>query len=88
MTENEYNAALCERVRHLRKRRSLSSKEMAEVLGILADRYRKYESRSPLPPYLWERFALVVGVSISFLATGKHERFGVNELVFDEEADR
>jgi hypothetical protein len=44
---------------------------MATALGVPAERYRKYEYRSPLPHYLIERFALIVGRDIEFILTGK-----------------
>lgn len=69
--EEAFNAALCERVRELRKGRGLTSEQMATALGIPKDRYRKYEYRSPLPLYLVERFALITGASLAFLITGK-----------------
>jgi hypothetical protein len=44
---------------------------MATALGIPAERYRKYEYRTPLPHYLLERFALIVGRDIEYLLLGK-----------------
>jgi hypothetical protein len=44
---------------------------MATALGVPAERYRKYEYRSPLPHYLLERFALIVGRDLDYLLTGK-----------------
>jgi len=47
---------------------------MAVVLDVPAERYRKYENRTPLPTYLIERFALITGVTIEFLITGHAKR--------------
>lgn len=69
--EAEFNEALCQRVRLLRKRRGMTSEQMAIALNVPKDRYRKYEYRSPLPPYLIERFALITGSSIEFVLTGR-----------------
>jgi transcriptional regulator with XRE-family HTH domain len=71
LTEAEFNADLIERVRRLRKERRWTAEQMATALGISPDRYRKYESRTPLPHYLVERFALIVGRDIDYVLTGK-----------------
>jgi len=47
-----YVNAYCARVKELRERRGWTAEQMATALGIPADRYRKYETRSPLPAYL------------------------------------
>ena len=69
--ELAFNEALCARVHRLRNERGWTSEQMATALGVPPDRYRKYEYRSPLPGYLIERFALIVGQDISYLLTGK-----------------
>lgn len=66
-----FNDALCARVHRLRNERGMTAQEMATSLGIPAERYRKYEYRSPLPHYLLERFALIVGRDVEYLLTGK-----------------
>jgi transcriptional regulator with XRE-family HTH domain len=66
-----FEAAFRERIRRLRKAKGLTAEEMALGLGIPADRYRKYESRSPLPHHLIPRFARRVGCSIEFILTGE-----------------
>lgn len=71
LTEAEFNDALFARVRSLRKQRDWTAEQMATALGIPADRYRKYESRTPLPHYLIERFALIVGRDIEYVLTGR-----------------
>lgn len=76
MSDNEeaiFNEALCARVKRLRNSRGWTSQEMALALGIPAERYRKYESRSPLPAYLMERFCLITHTDFSFLLTGRDQ---------------
>ena len=69
--ELAFNDALCARVHRLRNERGWTSEQMATALGVPPDRYRKYEYRSPLPSYLVERFALIVGQDISYVLTNK-----------------
>lgn len=70
-SESMFNESLCARTHELRNERGYTSAQMATALGLPADRYRKYEYRSPLPAYLWERFALIVGCDLDYLLTGK-----------------
>jgi hypothetical protein len=70
-TESKFNEALVNRVKRLRQERFSAAEDMALALDIPADRYRKYESRSPMPHYLIERFALIVGRDVEFILTGK-----------------
>jgi len=74
VTARAFNAEYCQRVRALREARGFSQEQMADALGIPADRYRKYEGRSPLPAYLIPRFALIVGRDIEFVVTGRPAR--------------
>jgi len=71
--ENEaaFNEALRGRIRELREAGPWNQEQMAEALGIPAERYRKYETRSPMPPYLIQRFASIVGKDAEFVLTGK-----------------
>lgn len=71
IAHGQFNKSLCDRVKRLREDRGLTSEEMAKLLHIPAERYRKYESRSPLPHYLVENFALIVGRDIEYVLTGK-----------------
>jgi hypothetical protein len=74
MAENrelEFNEKLCARVHRLRNERGWTADQMATALGIPADRYRKYEYRSPMPHYLLEQFATIVGRDIEYLLLGK-----------------
>lgn len=69
--EAQFNEALCARVHRLRNERGWTAEQMATALGVPAERYRKYEYRSPLPHYLLEQFSLIVGRDIEYLLTGK-----------------
>lgn len=66
-----FNNAYCERVRAARIARGWTAEQMATVLAIPPDRYRKYEVRSPLPTYLIERFCLAADIDVLYLITGK-----------------
>lgn len=73
-TSNEealFNEAFTSRTQELRKERGWTAEQMATALGVPPDRYRKYEYRSPLPAYLMERFALIVGCDLDYFLTGK-----------------
>jgi hypothetical protein len=69
--EAEFNEALCARVKLLRDERDWTQEQMATALGIPYDRYRKYEYRTPIPHYLIEQFAEIVGRDIEYVLTGK-----------------
>ena len=69
--EARFNDALCARIHRLRNERGWTAQQMATALGIPAERYRKYEYRSPLPYYLMERFALIVGRDIEYVLLGR-----------------
>jgi transcriptional regulator with XRE-family HTH domain len=73
-----FNNAYCQRVRDLRDERGWTADQMATALGIPPDRYRKYETRSPMPAYLVERFALIVGRDVEYVLTGKAKRLPVH----------
>lgn len=69
--EAQFNDALCARVKALREARGWKQDQMATALGIPYDRYRKYEYRTPIPHYLIEQFAEIVGRDIDYVLTGK-----------------
>lgn len=69
--ELQFNEKLIARTHRLRNERGWTAEQMATALGIPAERYRKYEYRTPLPHYLLERFALQVGRDIEYLLLGK-----------------
>lgn len=66
-----FNNAYCERVKRFREETGMTAAQMADLLGVPAERYRKYETRSPLPPYLVERFCRIVGWDVEHLLIGK-----------------
>ncbi|MEX2739953.1 hypothetical protein AB3480_00640 [Rhizobium mongolense] len=49
----------------------MSAADMADLLDIPADRYRKYENRSPMPVYLIAKFCRIVGCDLEHLILGK-----------------
>lgn len=61
------------RVQRLRKERDWSQQQMATAIGVPFERYKKYETRSPLPAYLVPRFAMIVDRSVAYILTGKDE---------------
>jgi transcriptional regulator with XRE-family HTH domain len=69
--EYMFNNELCIRVKELRTKRGWTAAQMATALGVPPDRYRKYETRSPLPAYLMPRFCLIVSCDFEYLLTGK-----------------
>ena len=71
MSPAEFEALYIARTKALRESKGWTAAEMALALGIPAERYRKYESRTPLPHDLMERFALITGVPVEFLITGR-----------------
>ena len=72
--ELEFNEALCSRVHRWRVEKNWTAAQMATALGIPADRYRKYEKRSPLPAYLMERFCLICDADLDNLIKGTPRR--------------
>lgn len=74
MSESEefiFNNGYCGRVKRFRNETNMSAEKMAELLDIPAERYRKYEKRSPMPVYLIEKFCLIVGCDLEHLILGK-----------------
>lgn len=76
--ESELAQAYIQRVRDLRIARGMTQQEMADALGISLERYKKYEHRSVLPPYLLGRFAAVVNRDLGYIVTGRARRSGKN----------
>jgi DNA-binding XRE family transcriptional regulator len=73
--EATFNEAFCARVKRLRIERGWTQAQMAAALDLPFERYKKYETRSPLPHYLVERLALTVDRDPCFVLTG-HEHSG------------
>ena len=71
ITPREFDALYIARVKALRQLKGLTAGQMATLLGVPAERYRKYESRTPMPHAFIEQFALITGVSVEFLVTGR-----------------
>jgi transcriptional regulator with XRE-family HTH domain len=74
MSESEefiFNNDYCGRVKRFREETNMSAADMADLLDIPADRYRKYESRSPMPVYLIAKFCRIVGCDLEHLILGK-----------------
>lgn len=69
--ELQFNEALVARTHRLRNERGWTAEQMATALGVPAERYRKYEYRTPMPHYLIERFALIVGRDIEYILLGR-----------------
>lgn len=73
-TEREFNNALFARMRALREGLGWSQTDMAKALGIPPANYQKYETRTPLPHFLLERFALIVRRDLAYVLTGRAAR--------------
>lgn len=74
MSESEefiFNNEYCDRVKRFRGETNMTAEEMAKLLGVPPDRYRKYESRSPMPVYLIAKFCRIVGCDLEHLILGK-----------------
>ena len=74
MSPAEFESLYIARVKALREAKGWTAAQMATALGVPAERYRKYETRTPLPHNLIEPFALIAGVSVEFLITGRRVR--------------
>jgi transcriptional regulator with XRE-family HTH domain len=71
--EAKFNDQFCARVQRLRVEREWTQAQMATALGLPLERYKKYETRSPLPAYLIPHFAQHVDRSVAYVLTGKSE---------------
>ncbi len=69
-TEAAFNAAVRTRIRNLREARGWTQKQVAGWLGIGLERYKKYESRSMMSPYMQKKFCELTGISLEFLIFG------------------
>lgn len=68
--ELTFNDALCARVKQWREEKGLTAAQMATALNVPADRYRKYETRSPIPAYLMQRFCIICDANLENLIAG------------------
>ena len=64
MTDAQFKEAFCSRTKELRERTGRTQEAVARALGILADRYGKWETRSPMPHSFIPAFAMICGVTI------------------------
>lgn len=71
LTEKEFNERLCARIARLREERGWTQAQMAAALIVPFERYKKYETRSPMPGYLIPRFAQHVDRDVAYILTGK-----------------
>lgn len=71
MTPTEFEEMFIARTKVLRKLAGLTAQQMAGLLGIPFERYKKYESRTPLPHALVEQFALITRVPVDYVMTGR-----------------
>jgi transcriptional regulator with XRE-family HTH domain len=71
LDEAEFNDAFCARTQRLRKERGWTQEQMATAIGVPFERYKKYETRSPMPLYLLPRFAQHVDRDVTYLVTGR-----------------
>lgn len=71
LDEGEFNARFCERIARLRFERGWTQEQMATAIGVPHERYKKYETRSPMPLYLLPRFAMQVDRDLEYLITGR-----------------
>tara|TARA_Y100000310_G_scaffold338756_1_gene429353 strand:+ start:2364 stop:2864 length:501 start_codon:yes stop_codon:yes gene_type:complete len=78
--EAAFNDELCARIQRLRVERDWSQQQMAAAIGVPHERYKKYETRSPMPCYLVPRFAQIVDRSIAYILTGKDEYASANRV--------
>lgn len=74
LDETRFNEELCARVQRLRVERGWTQQQMATAIGVPFERYKKYEVRSPLPPYLIPRFAQQVDREPGYIVTGQEAR--------------
>jgi transcriptional regulator with XRE-family HTH domain len=69
-TEKAFEAAIRNRIRSIRESRGWTQKQVATWLGIGEERYKKYEQRSMMSPYMQQKFCELTGTSLEFLITG------------------
>jgi hypothetical protein len=54
---------------------------MATILGVKQDRYKQYETRSPLPHEFIAAFCLAANVTEHWLFTGRQRRIAPAEII-------
>lgn len=71
---SDIRRGICQRTRELRVARGLTQRQVASILGIGEEAYRKYEVRSPMPHVLLPRFAALVSSTERYILTGDNAR--------------
>ena len=71
LSQQEFEDRFIERTARLRVERGWTQEQMAAAIGIPHERYKKYETRSPMPHFLIPRFAQQVDREIEYLLTGR-----------------
>jgi DNA-binding XRE family transcriptional regulator len=62
-----FNATFCARLRVARVAGGITQAEIAQALGVNLSSYQKYETRTPLPHRLVERFVVLTGADFAEL---------------------
>lgn len=69
---SEWERAYCKRLRQLREDHDYKTPDdFAKAIHVPKDRYKKYESRTPLPPWLIPRVCVVLEIPVWYLLTGR-----------------
>ncbi len=76
-----FRAEFIARTKEARERTGRNQTDMATILGIKQDRYKQYETRSPLPHEFIAAFCLATNVSEHWLFTGRQRRVAPLEIV-------
>jgi DNA-binding XRE family transcriptional regulator len=78
---SDFLALFIARTKEARKRTGRSQTDMATILGIKQDRYKQYETRSPLSHEFIAAFCLATNVTEHWLFTGRKRRIAGAEVV-------
>jgi transcriptional regulator with XRE-family HTH domain len=87
---SKWESAYCARLAQLRKDHGFTTPDaFARAIHVPKDRYKKYESRTPLPPWLIPRVCVVLKIPVWYLLTGRMEQDeSLPELDDEKEAPR
>lgn len=69
--KEKFDAVYIARTKEARKASPLSQEEVATALGIKQDRYKNYETKTPLPLYMLEQFCIIVREDPYYIMFGK-----------------
>lgn len=70
LSQADFETKFRARVRMWREEKGWTAEQMAIVLNVPPERYRKYESRSMMPAYLFHKFCLVCDTELDNLILG------------------